>query len=244
MKKTGLRQGRERDKIGQGVIHMETEKKHAPNPPEVPSRPETGASLQETAELAAREARDVMGFLFQDDSLGDVSGNCLEFDRCVFLRCVFSENHVKRMSFVDCVFDHSDLSNMRFEKTTFQRVRFVSCRMTGVSFGDAALTNAELTSCNLDYASFEGTRLDRSLVSQCRMRESIWSGVTFSRMSFEKTDLTQAQWHRTPMKGIDLRGCEITGWAIAPGDLRGLTVTSLQALELSKLLGIVVEDDI
>ena len=221
---------------------MEPTKERPPLAPELPTELETGADLQNAAEEAATAQQDVMGLRFVESSLGGVAGVCLEFSACVFERCAFRENDVKRVSFVDCVLDHCDLSNMRFDRATFQRVRFQNCRMTGVSFGDAALMNALFQSCAMDYASFSDTKLDRVCLAENRMRESVWASVAMSHVAWVKNDLTRAQWHRTPLKGMDMRTCEVEAWAIDTGDLRGVRVTPLQALELSRLLGLVIED--
>ena len=47
--------------------------------------------------------------------------------------------------------------------------------------------------------------------------------------------------YRTNLKDIDFTTCDITGLVVMPQDLNGAIVDEYQAVELSKLLGIVVK---
>lgn len=70
------------------------------------------------------------------------------------------------------------------------------------------------------------------------MEETKLNGVIFYRC-----DLTGATVHYTPMKGIDVRSCGTDGLIIDMQDLRGMIVTPLQAVELSRLLGVVIREE-
>ena len=49
------------------------------------------------------------------------------------------------------------------------------------------------------------------------------------------------QLYKTNLQGIDFSTCDITGIVVLPQDLRGMIVDEYQAMELSKLLGIIVK---
>jgi len=66
---------------------------------------------------------------------------------------------------------------------------------------------------------------------ELKWKDSVW----------ENCMLQGSEWQFTPMKGLDLTSCEISGIAVDLGNLRGLQVTSLQALELCSLLGLVIQ---
>lgn len=241
--KKGLPDGPGWGMMGERSEDMAMEvKPRLPAAPDVAADLALGPDLEEIAQQAADDQQDVVGQRFVDMTLGSVDGTCLEFSGCVFERCIFSQNDVKRQSFVDCIFDHCDLSNMRFERAAFQRVRFQNCRMTGISFGDVVWMNVETKDCHMDYASFSDTKLDRVRLAGCRLRECQFNKVTLSHVTFERLDLTRAQWSFSKLNGMDMRSCEIDGWQVDVGDLRGMRVTAVQAMELSRLLGIVIED--
>lgn len=65
---------------------------------------------------------------------------------------------------------------------------------------------------------------------------------TFKNVFFEYAKLQLMEFLKTPLKGIDLRNCEIEGIKLSGPELYGTIVTPSQAIELSKLLGILVEE--
>lgn len=74
------------------------------------------------------------------------------------------------------------------------------------------------------------------------MREAVLSDVKFRRARFRGTDLTAAEFFKSPLKGIDLSDCIIDGISLSDTlyELRGAKVTAAQAVELAKLLGLTV----
>ena len=58
------------------------------------------------------------------------------------------------------------------------------------------------------------------------------------KVRFDGTELTKAQWMRTPLAGIDMSSCIIEGWTITLYDLRGVKLTAAQVISLSGLLGV------
>ena len=58
---------------------------------------------------------------------------------------------------------------------------------------------------------------------------------------FQYSNLIGIQLFKTSLSGIDFSTCDITGIVVLPQDLRGVIVDEYQAMELSKLLGIVVK---
>lgn len=214
-----------------------------PMQPELPAEVGHHPNFQACAEKALKEHSDVIGFRFSQNVIRSLEGSVLEFEACVFERCTFQECAVKRMSFVDCVFDHCDLSNMRFENVTFQRVLFLTCRMLGMEIGHGAMSNTDMQSCAMDYVGFVNTKMERTRFCHCRLHESLWSRVELRSVVWEQSNLTRAQWDQTSLNGADLTSCVIEGIQIHPQDIRGAIVTSLQAIGLSLLLGIVIRDE-
>ena len=56
-------------------------------------------------------------------------------------------------------------------------------------------------------------------------------------------DLTQAQFSKTSLKGIDLSTCKIEGIAISLEDIKGAIVEELQAMDLLYLLGVTLKKE-
>ncbi len=122
--------------------------------PALPPEPVPGASLEKAAAEALAAGDDLENMRFLEGELCGLSGKNLDVRGCVFERCRFGENDLKRVSFVDCVFDRCEWSNARLENAALQRVGFRGCRMTGLEVLGGALMSAAFEGCMLDYASF------------------------------------------------------------------------------------------
>lgn len=58
---------------------------------------------------------------------------------------------------------------------------------------------------------------------------------------FKESDLTQAQFFKTSLKGVDLSDNLIEGIAISTDDIKGATISELQAIDLINLLGVKIK---
>ena len=78
---------------------------------------------------------------------------------------------------------------------------------------------------------------------QCNLQEFSLSSCKLKQCQWEACDLSRADFFRTPLKNLDFSTCQIEGLLLSDdyNELQGLTVNSLQALELSKLLGLKVK---
>ena len=215
--------------------------RYLPIAPEISSDLNSLVDLQSASEEALEKHIDIGHHRFADHGMKGVAGNVLEFTGCVFERCRFQEADVKRMSFVDCFFDHCDMSNMRFLNTTFQRTHFKNCRMIGADFSETTMMNTNFEACAMDYAGFTHTKIKQTQWTTCCLRESLWTEVNFQHIFLIDSDFTGSEWQQTPLKGLDFTACKIEGIRIAPQALAGLKVTMSQAVELSRLLGIVID---
>ena len=70
----------------------------------------------------------------------------------------------------------------------------------------------------------------RSVLSDCRIKNILWKNCRLEGANFFKT------W----LRGMDFTTCQLEGITVSDTfeELRGARVTNLQALELSRLLGI------
>jgi len=128
------------------------------------------------------------------------------------------------------------------ENVTCQRVRFVSCRLTGAEFLKAALMNVQFECCTADYFALSESKTNRIAWVDCRLRESLWQDVKLKFASFERCDLTSAQIRYMPMEGLNMTTCTLDSLQIDPLDLRGMQVTASQGLMFCSLLGLTIVD--
>ena len=68
-------------------------------------------------------------------------------------------------------------------------------------------------------------------LGECKLKENKW----------DDCNLMQAQLFRTSLKNVDFRTCNIDGITVEKEDLQGMIVNEFQAIDLSKILGIIVK---
>ena len=94
----------------------------------------------------------------------------------------------------------------------------------GSLLGGFALTNLQTT-------TFINSKLSNASIQEALLK----------KVQFQYSNLIGIQLYKTNLSGIDFSTCDITGIVVLPQDLRGIIVDEYQAMELSKLLGIVVK---
>jgi uncharacterized protein YjbI with pentapeptide repeats len=93
----------------------------------------------------------------------------------------------------------------------------------------------------MGYAGLGKGKLEQARFEDTDLTEASFSGCQFKSVEFENCILTAAEFLGTPLKGLDLRMSRIDGIKLSGGELRGAVVSPEQAVELSKLLGLVVK---
>lgn len=73
------------------------------------------------------------------------------------------------------------------------------------------------------------------------LRNGAFQENKIKKLIFKNADLTQVQFLKTSLKGIDLSNSIISGIIIAIEDIRGATINELQALDLVGLIGVKIK---
>jgi uncharacterized protein YjbI with pentapeptide repeats len=157
------------------------------------------------------------------------------------LRGVRFEGVLPAAQLDDVLFDGCDFSNADFSDTMLLRVEFKNCRMTGVNFSGAVLKDIKLEDCSAKYANFHFSRFERVVFSSCNCSDADFGEAAFNMVKFEQSILVQAQMSGTSLSGIDLTSCEIDGLGARPQDLRGVVLTSNQAVTAAKIIGAIIK---
>lgn len=178
---------------------------------------------------------------------GDASyttGRGAEFRRCVLRHCNFRGARWKNASFQDVIFEHCDFSNARLPESFFQRVQFIGCKLVGADLVGATFRNTAFTDCQLRMSNLNTAKLNLVSLMGCDAREAALQSLPeLKRVTLTDCDLTGAELLGTRLAGVDLTACRIDGVLLSgAAELRGAIVTPLQALALSRLLGIVIKE--
>jgi uncharacterized protein YjbI with pentapeptide repeats len=99
-----------------------------------------------------------------------------------------------------------------------------------------------LHDCNAGYINLAMSKMNQVRFTHSQLRNGSLNDCRFSSVAFESCDLVEADFSHAPLRGIDLRTSRISGITLNISDLKGAVITSLQAMDLLPLLGVIIED--
>lgn len=158
------------------------------------------------------------------------------YERSSFANAVLTGLRLRDVRLEGC--DLSNATALGFEAI---RVEFIQCRLTGLKAMECRWQDVLVEDCDLKYAQFNDARFEicefrSSACQESDFRGADVSGLRLSRVLLEKADFTGAA-----LSGLDLRSCGIDGLVVRPDDVAGAIVSPPQALELARLLGVVIQ---
>lgn len=179
---------------------------------------------------------------FVDCSFISDDAEYVTFKSAVFKNCDFKGTRFYKAEFSDIRFENCDLSNVELNEATFHRAEFVDCRMTGIRLMGATISQALFQSClgtylNMNLASLKYCFWDHCFLSNASFQESKWFKVEAN-----ETDFRGCQFSGTSLKSMDFSESNIEGICVQFEDIRGMVVSPVQAMELAKLLEIVIKE--
>lgn len=184
----------------------------------------------------------INGYQFQDEEVEVAFTEYTEITNCTFTNMIF-QGTFERANLLDVIFDHCDLSNVDFSERSIHRAIFRHCKLVGGTFHDGSLENVILEDCNLAYSNFTKTHIHDLLFQDCNLKEASLNEVAWTNLSFQNCSLMRAEFFKTSLKKIDFTSCQIEGVVLDLKHLKGLVVTSDQAILLSTLLGLTIVDE-
>ncbi len=199
----------------------------------------------ESNHIAVSEIQDEDGFrdsCICDCSIESQSAAHVSFERVIFKNVEFKAVALDQLELTDTRFENCDLSNVAFNGAIIHRTEFINCKLVGLNLSDAALHNVYIEGCNGRFALISYARMKRVVFSNSVFENSNFQNSHFEKIQFSECNLRLSQMSGTSLSGIDLSSCDLEGLGIQPEDLRGAIVTPLQAVDFSKLLGLIVKE--
>lgn len=180
---------------------------------------------------------------FDGLELEGVSTNGTSFDQVIFRSCLFEDVDFSDASFTDVRFEAWRFISCTMERCWLNRCDFAGCSAPGMSFAKGRLTSVFFGDCQLGYADFSETKIQGLVAESTSLVESAWRDVRLKAAHFDACDLARAEFMGTSLAGIDLSTCEISGLVVSSTlhELRGCTVSPLQAIALAGYLGVQVK---
>ena len=166
----------------------------------------------------------------------------LTFKQCIFKNVVFNNILFKFIDLTDVRFENCDLSNTDLSKAVIHRVELVNCKVIGINLGDSTLRNVVFKQCNGNYACFRFANFGQVIFKDCLLRNTDFGESFFSKVTFHCSDLQLAQMSGTKLKEIDFSNSEIEGLGSRLEDLSGAIISPVQAVSLSKKMGLIIKE--
>ncbi len=213
--------------------------KHPNLPPELPDG-ELDACLREAEETGD----DVTGVRLPDLLLTEERLDELGFYKVAFDHCKFSGCSLRKASFTDVVFRACDLSNCDLSESYWNRCELIDCKGVGANFLESRFFSTRFLRGVYRYAGF-----DSVVCNDVAFEESDLTQCNFAACKWKKVILRGARcvgvsFFGTPLASVDFTTCTLEGITVSDtaAELRGAVVTALQAVDLARLLGLVIRD--
>ena len=117
-------------------------------------------------------------------------------------------------------------------------MEFKDCRMIGTNFSESSMHYVRMDGCSGSYLNASYVMLKNAIFQNCKLDHSFFQYVKLQNLEFEGIDFTGASFAETPMNGLDLSSCKLDRMSVSMDKLKGLTVTTEQALDFIALLGL------
>ena len=160
------------------------------------------------------------------------------FDHCIFEGCTFAKSE-----FRDVIFRNCDLSNCDFSDSYWNRCVLLSCKGIGFQLLNSLWQDITVQDCNFQYSNISECKWKDVKLVASDFRNANLTECKWARLTLEDIHFQHASFFKTPLKGLDLRQCEITNLIVSGNEWPGAIITSLQAIEVAKFLGVVIKDD-
>lgn len=166
----------------------------------------------------------------------------VSFEGVIFRNVEFNAAVMDSLELTDVRFENCDLSNSDFSGSIIHRTEFVNCKLVGLNLSDATLQNVYIEQCNGKFALMSFAQMKRAILQDSIFENSNLQNSRLTDVRFIRCNFKLCQMSGTSLSGIDLSSSDVEGLGIQPEDLKGAIVSPMQAMDFSKLLGLVVKE--
>lgn len=213
-------------------------------PPKVGTDMEPVADFISVLREAAEDQRDIKDVKVSNIRLSGRDFEHTGFKNTVFENCVFENCDLSDCSFIDVIFKNCDFSNSSFLRGYFKYCAFTSVKAMGALFCESRMTYVTFSDCNMQYANMDSSIMTGVFMEQSDLSHGALSACRFKDVSVKECRFIETGFFRTLLKGLDFSDSELAGIQISDDfrELEGAAVNTWQAVELARLLKLVIKD--
>ena len=173
----------------------------------------------------------------------DISGqhfSSLRFMTCLLERVSFARCTIGSSRFQDIRLERCDLSNAVLRGSGATRIELVDCRWTGLKAIECRWRDVLIENCDARYAQFTDGAVIVSEFRMSQFQDADFRNTALHDSIFVQASLTRADLSGAKLRNVDLRGADISEATLRINDVYGAIVSPAQAMELSRLLGVLI----
>lgn len=189
-------------------------------------------------ESLIKEDSYVEGFFFDGETITALDIDRLSLNKCHFKNVSFESCQFDRIDLMDTTFENCDLSHLKMMDGVIHRCEFKNCRMTGSDLSNCAIHNTLFEENTARYANFSFSKFKKVNFIQNQLVNTSFNECQYAKVAYEENNLSESEFINTKLAGIDFSTCDLNNIVIPIESLKGLTVSSEQAIQLAKLLGL------
>lgn len=188
-----------------------------------------------------REEKELYKSFVCDYSMDYIVEEKLDINGCYFKNVVFNECDFQNIDLLDVVFENCDLSNVNFSEGSIHRTEFKNCKLVGANFSGCNMQNVLFKQSLGRYSNFSYGKLKALNFDNCNLETAAFSDSEFNKICFSECNLENSDFMNVNLKGIDFTDSDISRILLTGKELKGVTVSMMQAVELSQLLGLIIK---
>jgi uncharacterized protein YjbI with pentapeptide repeats len=211
--------------------------------PKTPAPPDLPERLEDLLPISVEDLRS--GRPLEDVRMrdADISGSVLAalavrgafFERLSLANCTAASCHWRDIRLMNC-----DLSNAVLRGFEANRVEFIDCRLIGMRAFECTWQDVLIENCDARYAQFTDGKVRGCEFRGTRMEEADFRSTGLELTIFREVDLKRGDLRGANLDGTDLRGAAIEAVLVNAADVRGAIVSPAQAIDLVRLLEMVI----
>jgi len=200
-----------------------------------------GIENRHTKNIDIEDESSIKNVYISDYKIERRVANQVSFEGVVFNKVDFKGVTFNSLELTDVRFENCDLSNGNFNGAIIHRAEFIDCKLMGLNLSDSTLQNVCMKNCNGQFVIMCFIQMKNTVLLECIFENSNFQNSNFNRVEFRKCNLRLSQMSGTSLCGIDLSNSNVEGLGVRPEDIRGAIVSPMQAVDFSKLLGLVIK---
>lgn len=188
---------------------------------------------------------DMIDLHFRGQNLEDEAFYNLYFENVLFDHCTFSKVVLERCSFRNVVFDTCAFPNCDFSHSWFSQCEFKSSQLVGSNFGECKFIDFSIEKSALRYANITSAQFDKCAIVDCDLSDTFFAGCKLKSFETRESQYFRTEFFHTSLTDVDFSTCDLEGICVSENaeELKGAIVNVLQAIELSRLLGLTIKED-